>query len=63
MWFDDKPAERIGLDRVQEALETRAAQLAVACPFCLTMLKDGLAARTQETEVRDIAELMLEALE
>ncbi len=63
MWFDDGADERIGRDRVDELLATGATKLAVACPFCLTMLKDGVAAKGSEVEVVDIAELLAEALD
>ena len=63
MWFDDAADERIGRDRVDELLATGAKTLAVACPFCLTMLKDGVAAKGSEVEVVDIAELLADALD
>ena len=63
MWFDDAADERIGRDRVDELLATGANTLAVACPFCLTMLKDGVAAKGSEVEVVDIAELLAQALD
>ena len=62
MWFDDKPAERIGASRVEEALATGAATVAVSCPFCLTMLTDGMAGRNAVIQVRDIAEILADAL-
>jgi Fe-S oxidoreductase/nitrate reductase gamma subunit len=63
MWFDDKPAERIGRSRVEEALATGAQTIAVACPFCLTMMGDGVAAREASVRVRDIADLLAEKLD
>jgi Fe-S oxidoreductase len=62
MWFDDPPTERVGNGRVQEALETGAKTVAVGCPFCMIMLKDGLAARAADVEVKDVAELLAEAM-
>lgn len=62
MWFDDKPQERSGRDRVDEAVATNAQTVAVSCPFCLTMMKDGLAAKDSAAEVKDISELMVESL-
>jgi len=46
MWFDDAPADRIGADRIEEALGASPDTIAVSCPFCLTMMKDGVAAQT-----------------
>jgi Fe-S oxidoreductase len=62
MWFDDPASERIGNSRVQEALATGADTIAVACPFCLIMVGDGAAARNPGVQVRDVAELLAEAL-
>lgn len=63
MWFDDQPAERIGRSRVEEALATGAQTVAVACPFCLTMLGDGVAAKHANARVCDLAELLAERLD
>ena len=63
MWFDDNPSERIGASRVQEAVDTGAQTVAVSCPFCLTMIGDALAAKSDSVRAKDIAELMLESLE
>ena len=60
MWFDDPAEERIGTGRVTEALDTNAKTVAVSCPFCLTMMTDGIAAKDDQVKVRDIAELMAE---
>jgi Fe-S oxidoreductase/nitrate reductase gamma subunit len=63
MWFDDPPAQRVGQGRVREIAESGAQTVAVSCPFCLIMLGDGLAAEKPGVEVRDIAELLVEALD
>ena len=62
MWFDDAPETRTGRSRVTEALATGAATLAVACPFCLTMTTDGVAAQGGAMEVRDVAEILAAAI-
>ena len=62
MWFDDSPDERVGIDRVAEAIETGAGTLAVSCPFCLTMMTDGTAAQNANVVVKDVAELLLDSL-
>jgi len=59
MWFDDAAEERIGQSRITEALDTGAKTVAVSCPFCLTMMTDGIAAKDDSVQVRDVAELML----
>jgi Fe-S oxidoreductase/nitrate reductase gamma subunit len=63
MWFDDAPDSRVGASRVNEILESGAEKVVVACPFCLTMIQDGLAAHATGIETRDIAELLVEALD
>jgi Fe-S oxidoreductase len=63
MWFDDPPAERVGQGRVREIASSGALTVAVACPFCMIMLGDGLAAEKPGVEVRDIAELLVEAID
>jgi Fe-S oxidoreductase/nitrate reductase gamma subunit len=62
MWFDDAPSERIGRGRVQEIAASGAETVAVACPFCLIMIGDGMAAAKPSTEVRDIAEILADAV-
>ena len=63
MWFDDALDERVGGSRVREVIETGAQTVAVSCPFCLTMVGDGLAAKAPHMEVVDIAELLAEVIE
>ena len=60
MWFDDPPAQRVGQSRVREIAASSADTVAVACPFCLIMLGDGLAAQKPDVRVRDIAEVLAE---
>jgi Fe-S oxidoreductase len=54
----------INMERTEEALRTRADIIATACPFCLTMLSDGVKVieNTKETQVLDIAELFEKAM-
>jgi Fe-S oxidoreductase len=62
--FIDEPAgQRINQERAREALATGADVLAVACPFCMTTMEDGINARKEQREVRvmDISELLLQA--
>ena len=50
----------INVERTEEALSTGAKIIAVACPFCMTMMNDGVKSKNRENdvEVRDIAELI-----
>ncbi len=57
---EEKGNIRINLERTKEALETGAGVIAAACPFCNTMLTDGVKTNEKEEEVQvlDIAELV-----
>lgn len=62
MWKEDEPGDkRINLERIEEVLETRPNAVAANCPFCLTMLQDGLKAKEQNEQVPvyDLSELIL----
>ena len=61
-WFEDAVEQRTGAGRVEEVVQSIAETLAVSCPFCLTMMSDGLVASDSHVQVRDISELLLEAL-
>jgi Fe-S oxidoreductase len=63
MWMEEDPKQRVSTQRAREALGTGAKTLAVACPFCLTMMTDGVAANgSTETRVLDIAEILVERM-
>ncbi len=57
---EEKGDTRINLERTKEALETGASIIAAACPFCNTMMTDGVKNSNKEEEVQvlDIAELI-----
>ena len=57
---EEKGITRINFERTQEAIGTGATIIASACPFCNTMLTDGIKHEEKETTVRvmDIAELI-----
>jgi Fe-S oxidoreductase/nitrate reductase gamma subunit len=64
MSFVDEPSDkRVNQERAREAIETGADVLAVGCPFCMTMLEDGVNARKGDRDVKvlDVAELLWEA--
>ncbi len=61
MSFAEEPPElRVNRERARQALETDPDVVAVACPFCMTMLTDGVnaVARERTVVVRDLAELL-----
>jgi Fe-S oxidoreductase len=61
----EKGEKEIFIERSEEALNTGAQIIASACPFCMTMLTDGLKYKNREEDVRnlDIAELIAQSLE
>ena len=64
MSFVEEPADqRVNQERAREILETGADTVAVGCPFCMTMLEDGVNARKGERDLRvmDVSELLWEA--
>jgi Fe-S oxidoreductase len=64
MFKEDEPGDkRINIERSEEALATGANTIAVNCPFCLTMMSDGVKAAEKQDEVMvyDLAELIVQA--
>jgi Fe-S oxidoreductase len=64
MWMEENLGTRVNEERVRQAAEVGASTIAVACPFCMTMIDDGVRqAGTEDTvKVKDVAELVLENL-
>jgi heterodisulfide reductase subunit D len=60
----EKGNKEVFIERTEDALETEAKVIATACPFCMTMLTDGLKYKNREEDIRnlDIAELIAESL-
>ncbi len=66
MWLEETLGQRINQNRVEEAAQTLGGKgtVATSCPFCLTMIKDGIAetGRSEQMEAKDIAELVAQSL-
>jgi Fe-S oxidoreductase len=64
MWLEEEPSKRVNIRRVEQALETNPDAVAVACPYCMTMVDDGLKSKNMEEKVKalDIMELVAEAM-
>ena len=62
---EENGSTRINFERTHEAIETSAAFIASACPFCNTMLTDGVKNEEKEDQVKvlDIAEMIALELE
>lgn len=65
MWMEEKIGTRVNEERVRQALETGASTIATGCPFCMTMIDDGVRAKglDEKVQVLDVAELVLKAVE
>lgn len=64
MFKEPEPGKKdINIERTEEALETAPQIIATGCPFCNTMMTDGIKNKNKETEVlvKDLAELIAEA--
>ena len=61
---EEKGETRVNIDRSNEAIGTGAAVIAAACPFCNTMMTDGvkLAEKEEQVQVLDVAELVAASL-
>ena len=61
----EKGYKEIFIERTEDALQTGAGVIATACPFCMTMITDGLKYKNKESEIKnlDIAELIAQSLD
>ncbi|WP_224981643.1 (Fe-S)-binding protein [Geomonas agri] len=63
MWQEEQEGERINLNRVREALRQEPDTICVSCPYCLTMMEDGLKdLQGDSVKVKDLAEVVAEGL-
>ena len=66
MWKEEeKGTTRVNFERTDEAIGTGANIIASACPFCNTMLTDGVknAEKEETVKVMDVAELIAQSME
>ena len=61
----EKGNKDINVERTEDAIETTAQTIAVACPFCMVMMSDGVKYKEKEHEIRvyDLAELLAESIQ
>ncbi|MFN8353651.1 MAG: (Fe-S)-binding protein [Spirosomataceae bacterium] len=60
----EKGKKDINIERIEDALETGANTVAVACPFCMVMMTDGVKNKEKEDSVKvlDLAELLVQGM-
>ena len=64
MWMEEKIGKKVNIERTEEALSVNPDIISTACPFCMTMLSDGVKEkeRTESVTVKDFAELVFESI-
>lgn len=64
MWMEEHEGKRVNIERTEEALATGAGVIGTACPFCMTMMTDGVKAKEAQESVlvKDIAEILFDAV-
>jgi Fe-S oxidoreductase len=68
MWMEERIGRRINIERTDEALATKPDIVAIGCPFCLTMLSDGVTSRKasgeapEGVEVLDVSQVLLRSV-
>ncbi len=63
MWMEETEGKRVNIERTEEALALKPDVIGTACPFCMTMMTDGVKAKeaAETVQVKDIAEILYEA--
>ncbi|MFC1908898.1 heterodisulfide reductase-related iron-sulfur binding cluster [Chloroflexota bacterium] len=64
LWMEEKPDRRVNERRVQEIIDSNVDIVATACPYCLTMVEDGLKSKEANESIKamDLSELVVESL-
>lgn len=64
MWMEEKIGTRINQMRTEQAVQTKAESVGTACPYCLTMLGDGIKEKGLEESMTsfDLSELVEKAM-
>ncbi|MBW2202502.1 MAG: (Fe-S)-binding protein [Deltaproteobacteria bacterium] len=58
MFMEETIGRRINNERAKQAMVTKADMVAAACPFCITMLRDGIADNGGDMPVKDVAQIL-----
>jgi len=63
MFLEETAGKRVNIERTEELLSTGTRTIAVNCPFCMTMISDGVKAKEADVKVKDISEIILDNVE
>jgi Fe-S oxidoreductase len=65
IWMEENEGKRVNIERTEEALSLKPDVIGTACPFCMTMMTDGVKAKeaAEQVAVKDVAEILYEALQ
>jgi Fe-S oxidoreductase len=60
MWMEEQNSDRVNVKRTLQLIDTGATKLATACPFCMTMVGDGIKSQSKEDTIAnyDVVELL-----
>jgi len=63
MWMEEQNKQRVNVKRTLQLIDTGATTLATACPFCMTMVRDGIKSESREEELQnlDVVEVLARA--
>ncbi|MGO4374023.1 heterodisulfide reductase-related iron-sulfur binding cluster, partial [Paenibacillus sp. MCAF20] len=67
MWMEERSGTRVNYARTAQVLAVKPTVISSACPYCLTMMEDGLKSLTDDDDgeivrARDVAELLAESV-
>jgi len=63
MFLEETAGKRVNVEQTEELLSTGTRTIAVNCPFCMTMISDGVKAKEADVKVKDISEIILDNVE
>lgn len=64
MFMEETVGKRVNIERTEELLSTGCKTIALNCPFCMTMVTDGVKAKDlEDVSVKDISEILLDNIE
>jgi Fe-S oxidoreductase len=58
MWMEERIGKRINTERIEEALALDPDTISTACPYCLVMLGDAIAAKKSSGDAKDTLEVV-----